>query len=956
MTLDTMLTAGLLPQRKDGRIRRLAQTTRRLMVCSQFLLPLLLCGLCSHWAALPVRAAPRWEAFSGSPFGVGQVTVNIDREQSEVAVDDQHFTVAGSKGRVLYPVLRETPIRRFLRRLLEVKAPIANTVTIYFLFQDNQPLELRTYAPTEQVVRITPRQNRRGHQRLLDQWWSEYSGRWNRLQGDAEYPMVVENFLTATLARRLNKVLPESPARILPWRKKRKETVWDELFANERYLLRTDREMLQGLKQTDEPPPPPEFERSATGNQTATGKQSVSGELPVTGHALPNPIAWSPPSYPDTGSPGTPLAEVPLDEIPVETIATHVPEECFYLRFGTFRNYLWFRDLNKKWQGDLQNMIMRRGFVAAAAQRVQQQLALRETVLAKILGPQIIADVALVGLDPYLAQGAAIGILFEAHNSFLLEQDLVSKRREALQKFPAATETNLTVAGHEVSLIATPDGQVRSFYAKDGDYHLVTTSRSLVARFYRAAGNSRSLAMSDGFRHARRQLPLERDDAVFAYVSSEFFQQFCSPALRIQQQRRVRKEREVKILELSRYASIAEGVSGQDMSTLIGAGLLPSGFGSHKENGETPADTADVRPPLAGSLVPLYDRAPLQRVTSEEIAAFRTFSAKLRQEVGQLPPLAVGIRRVSNKESGGERGEYETMIADVLIPYMTGFKFGSWIDNLGEASTQQLAPVAGDVASMEVILNIPVPLIGGEKQPHHLFGGLRDYRSPLTIERGALVPAAAMPELIRGYLGAWPRPGVLEIFGARTTDSAAGLQKVGDQLWQTQQDPFVLLSFKPEVIEQVLPQLALEEARRAAQIRLRIDSLADKKLAPTINALGYMRSRETSLAASRLMNTLANQLRVPGPDCRALAETLVDGKFVCPLGGEYQLFEGPGHRPSWASTGIIEANRFLLDAIPADFQLPLLEWFQGLRGDLRLVDQELTVHLEIDLSTSAVPK
>jgi hypothetical protein len=287
---------------------------------------------------------------------------------------------------------------------------------------------------------------------------------------------------------------------------------------------------------------------------------------------------------------------------------------------------------------------------------------------------------------------------------------------------------------------------------------------------------------------------------------------------------------------------------------------------------------------------------------------------------------------------------------------MTGFKFGSWIDNLGEASTQQLAPVTGDVASMEVILNIPVPLIGGEKQPHHLFGGLRDYRSPLAIERGELVPAAGMPELIRGYLGAWPRPGVLEIFGARTTDSATGMQKVGDQLWQTQQDPFVLLSFKPEVIEQVLPQLVLEEARRAAQIRVRIDSLADKKLAPTINALGYMRSRETSLAASRLMNTLANQLRVPGPDCRALAETLVDGKFVCPLGGEYQLFEGPGQRLSWGSTGITKANRFLLDAIPAEFQLPLLEWFQGLRGDLRVVDQELTVHLEIDLSASAVPK
>jgi hypothetical protein len=163
------------------------------------------------------------------------------------------------------------------------------------------------------------------------------------------------------------------------------------------------------------------------------------------------------------GREGTAGAAVPLDEVPVEPMATHVPEECFYVRFGTFSNYLWFRDLNKKWQGDLSNMILRRGIERAAADRVQQQLSLRETALAKILGPPVIADVALIGLDPYLAQGAAIGILFQARNNFFLSRDLMSKRREALKKFSTATETNPTLAGHEVSLIASPDGQLRSY-------------------------------------------------------------------------------------------------------------------------------------------------------------------------------------------------------------------------------------------------------------------------------------------------------------------------------------------------------------------------------------------------------------------------------------------------------------------------------------------------------------
>jgi hypothetical protein len=179
---------------------------------------------------------------------------------------------------------------------------------------------------------------------------------------------------------------------------------------------------------------------------------------------------------------------------------------------------------------------------------------------------------------------------------------------------------------------------------------------------------------------------------------------------------------------------------------------------------------------------------------------------------------------------------------------------------------------------------------------------------------------------------------------------------VGDQVWQDQREPFLLLSFKPQVIEQVLPQLALESAPHPAQIRLRIESLVDMQLADTVNALGYMRTRETCQAASRLMNTLASQLQVPAGDCRAVAENLVDGKFVCPLGGSYQLFETPRGLPIWGSTGMTEANRFLFADVPADFQLPLLEWFRGLRGELRVVDHEMTAHLEIDMAATAVPE
>jgi hypothetical protein len=96
-------------------------------------------------------------------------------------------------------------------------------------------------------------------------------------------------------------------------------------------------------------------------------------------------------------------------------------------------------------------------------------------------------------------------------------------------------------------------------------------------------------------------------------------------------------------------------------------------------------------------------------------------------------------------------------------------------------------------------------------------------------------------------------------------------------------------------------------------------------------------------------------LHVPRDQCRAVAEKLMGGQFVDPLGGEYVLTETPGEPPVWTSTAVLPQNRFLLTVAPGDFTLPALTWFQGLRGDLMLNDAELAAHVEIDMAKSAVP-
>ena len=83
------------------------------------------------------------------------------------------------------------------------------------------------------------------------------------------------------------------------------------------------------------------------------------------------------------------------------------------------------------------------------------------------------------------AKAPRSGMLFQASNTKILNNDLSQQRQRALDRAKAngATAQTLKIAGREVSFFSTPDNRLRSFHAVDGDFHLVTTSRAMVERF-----------------------------------------------------------------------------------------------------------------------------------------------------------------------------------------------------------------------------------------------------------------------------------------------------------------------------------------------------------------------------------------------------------------------------------------------------------------------------------------
>ena len=82
----------------------------------------------------------------------------------------------------------------------------------------------------------------------------------------------------------------------------------------------------------------------------------------------------------------TALPPVQADVV-TEPIASRVPPECFYIRFGSFTNYLWFVDLSDEYGGDLGRMVTLRGTATRSTERFEQQLSVKMNQLSRMLGP-----------------------------------------------------------------------------------------------------------------------------------------------------------------------------------------------------------------------------------------------------------------------------------------------------------------------------------------------------------------------------------------------------------------------------------------------------------------------------------------------------------------------------------------------------------------------------------------
>ncbi len=864
-------------------------------------------------------------AVRGEPLGVLLIEIPIPPERQmshpRVIVDD-------SQGRILYPAsaVREVqltsqrePIRPLGRGALVDRlrnairggaerrtVPVA--ITVAALFRGNDPVDLHLVGDIDQRIRIpTTPSSQRLHRETLANWWETYTHAAKQTVEDGDHPMLVQKYLTDMLARRFH--LP--PVDIDPPQDDKEEPLVEPLStlallsAIEPLRDKILDEVLVGpnpQSPADQPLPPP--------------PQWTSNEIPVV-----------------------------LPDVPIETIARRVPPECFYMRFGSFANYLWFRDVSSQHGGDLAQMLLMRGFNYETSRRMERMLNTKTTLLAKLFGDKIISDMAVIGRDLYMKEGAGLAVLLSSHNAGLLVSSLESERQQTTKQVPGAKHQTVSIAGKKVSLLSTPDNRIRSFFVHDGNYVLISTSRTIVERFFEVAQSGLSLGSSTAFRAARAWMPDANQYSVFAYLSPEFFHGLVAPQYQIELRRRLEAIAQLELAHVAAQAGRAEGIQSLDIESLKRSGLLPSWFDERSDgarclvNGDA---FIDSRRGARGSFLPIAD-TEVDHVTLPELQRYAELSEFYQNQWEQMDPMMFGLRRYRSQDNpNNERIALEAYVAPIASD-----KYG-WLANmLAPPSPVEIRLPEDDMISVQAHMRGAIAVRTAD---YHLFAGVKDLNPPAPGDAKGLVKTLRFLKAAPAYLGAWPMPGFLDslplgLGGGRP--GADGFAKLLLGLWRWQGGGFSVLSFDRSIIEHAISSLQSVATTDEAQVRARVGDLRGSQLAGWINTQWYRRAWQASQGNARLLDSIHQQLKVPSDQALAVAERLLDVRLQCALQGEYRFTPSPASPGVgwWTSTAWPNALATSDGNVepPVNYTAPWLNWFHGGRVHLTQWPQQLAI-------------
>lgn len=729
------------------------------------------------------------------------------------------------------------------------------------------------------------------HSMHLDLWWKAFIERARRTETTDGYPLQMDQYLLTMLAKRLHK--PDVELKSPTWLPQNEESRF--------FAFLTGTESIRIAMQKD------------ALLATAKGRELATHQIPKA--ALP---------------PAVTIPE-PAADVQVEPLAMVIPPEFFYVRLQGYDDLSWARQQIDQFGADLRDLSTARGFDYHLSDRLENQLELRDTKLAQLLGPAVISDIAIIGSDTFLREGAGIGVVFHARVNELLQQNLNTQRQLRANSDPDVTLTDVTFEGDSgmYSLLSTRDNRVRSFYVRSGDFHLVTTSRTIARRFLEVSRDaSTSLGASKEFRYGRTIMPLSRADNAFLYMSDAFFRSFIRPECRIEMTRRAQSESEMELVQLAALAASAEQRSADSLQDLINNGFLPSGFGDRPDGSKLEWDGRSITDSLRGArgaFLPVPD-VTVEKATPTEVRAYAEFATMYARLWRRMDPAVVAVRRV-------DEGTMQRVVVDLHVyPFsQTEFALFSFLNP--DKEQKQLAPIEGAMLVAEANAFNVTPIIAG----------LMDHEVKFSCQKGT-VEADPLDAQQHAFLGGRTIKAVEQytasLFAAQSKDgdivALAWPIRIPQAGFALRTDEFAVLAETKETLEAIRGKLKRIDAARPATLRVHVSDLKMAKAARYGHAVAWNQASRISSGNAELLNRIVTQFRVSPANAVSVAEELFNAGLTHPLGGTLTITEG---QPVSNDAGMTIEN----------YRHTLLNRIRGAEFEMTTKGTVLSTHFEIIL-------
>jgi len=246
--------------------------------------------------------------------------------------------------------------------------------------------------------------------------------------------------------------------------------------------------------------------------------------------------------------PGIDIAEHPWkkmmgDKKPApEPLANLVPHDNYYLHFKTITKFLEAGDLLDQWGTTLTRAFEVNSHDYHLKQKLEQQICLKSTGLARIFGPAVIKSLAITGNDPYLREGSDFSMIFELSNKSLFKVGTEPTLDEARKKFgKLLSEDKAEYQGVVIESFVTPLREVSLHRAMFADYAVYSNSAVAVRRIIDCQqGKIKRLADALDFQYMRTVFRLDDpEEDGFVFLSDAFIRNLVGPVVRIKERRRL---------------------------------------------------------------------------------------------------------------------------------------------------------------------------------------------------------------------------------------------------------------------------------------------------------------------------------------------------------------------------------------------------------------------------------